>query len=44
MTKRYQRGNQNPYIKEEQTTQCPKEEDKRTNNDPLNIHIKLKIE
>jgi hypothetical protein len=22
---RYQRGNQNPYIEEEQTTQCPKE-------------------
>jgi hypothetical protein len=25
MTKRYQRGNQNPYIEEVQTTQCPKE-------------------
>ena len=25
MAKRYQRGNQNPYIKEEQTTQWPKE-------------------
>jgi hypothetical protein len=23
--KRYQRGNQNPYVEEEQTTQCPKE-------------------
>jgi hypothetical protein len=22
---RYQRGNQNPYIEEEQTTQCPNE-------------------
>jgi hypothetical protein len=25
MTKRYQRGNQNPYIEEEQTTQWPKD-------------------
>jgi predicted nucleic acid-binding Zn ribbon protein len=25
MAKRYQRGNQNPYIKEEQTTQWPKD-------------------
>ena len=25
MTKRYQRGSQNQYIKEEQTTQWPKE-------------------
>ena len=25
MAKRYQRGNQNPYINEEQTTQWPKE-------------------
>jgi hypothetical protein len=25
MAKRYQRGNQNPYIEEEQTTQWPKE-------------------
>ena len=25
MTKRYQRGNQNPYIEEEQTTQRPKD-------------------
>jgi hypothetical protein len=25
MDKRYQRGNQNPYIEEEQTTQWPKE-------------------
>jgi hypothetical protein len=24
MAKRYQRGNQNPYIQEEQTTQWPK--------------------
>jgi len=38
---RYQRGNQNPYIKEEQTTQWPKEKVKRTNNDLQNIHIKL---
>ena len=39
---RYQRGNQNPYIEDEQTTQWPKEKDKRTNNDLQNIHIKLK--
>jgi hypothetical protein len=25
MAKRYQRGNQNPYIEEEQTTQCSKD-------------------
>jgi hypothetical protein len=42
--KRYQRGNQNLYIEEEQTTQWQKEEDKRRNNDQQNIHIKLKIE
>jgi hypothetical protein len=29
---RYQRGNQNLYIEEEQTTQCQKENYKRTNN------------
>jgi hypothetical protein len=40
----YQRGNPNPYIEEEQTTQWPKEKYKKTNNDLLNIHIKLKIE
>jgi hypothetical protein len=44
LRRRYQRGNQNPYIKEEQTTQWPKEKVKRTNNDQQNIHIKLKIE
>jgi hypothetical protein len=27
---RYQRGNQNPYIEEEQTTQWPKEEEQTT--------------
>ena len=41
---RYQRGNQNPYIEEEQTTQWPKKKYKKTNNDLQNIHIKLKIE
>jgi hypothetical protein len=41
---RYQRGNQNPYIEEEQTTQWPNEKVQRTNNDLQNIHIKLKIE
>ena len=34
---RYQRGNQNPYIEEEQTRQWLKQ--KRTNNDLQNIHI-----
>ena len=41
---RYQGGNQNPYIEEEQTTQWPKEKLQRTNNDLQNIHIKLKID
>jgi hypothetical protein len=40
----YQRGNENPYIEEEQKTQWPKEKYKRTNNDLQKIHIKLKIE
>jgi len=35
---RYQRGNQNPYIEEEQTTQWPKEKVQKDK------HIKLKIE
>ena len=40
-----QRGNRNPYIEEEQTTQWAKDKKyKRTNNDQQNIHIKLKIE
>ena len=34
-----QRGNQNPYIEEEQITQWPKEKVQRTNNDLQNIHI-----
>jgi hypothetical protein len=29
MAKRYQRGNQNPYIEEGQTTQWPKEKVKK---------------
>jgi hypothetical protein len=33
MAKRYQRGNQNLYIEEEQTTQWPKDT-KRGNQDP----------
>jgi hypothetical protein len=33
------KGNQNPKIEEEQTTQWPKEKYKRTNNDLQNIHI-----
>jgi len=42
--RRYQRGNQNPYIEEEQTIQWPNKKYKRTNNDLQNINIKLKIE
>ena len=42
-TTRYQRGNQNPYIEREKTTQWPTEKYKRTNNDLQNIHIRLKI-
>jgi len=38
--RRYQRGNQNPYIEEEQTTQWPKENVQKLQT----IHIKLKIE
>jgi hypothetical protein len=37
-------GKQNPYIKEELTTQWPSEKYKRTNNGLQNIHIKPKIE
>jgi hypothetical protein len=39
---RYQRGNQNPYIEEEQTTQWTKTKYKRTNNDLQNININTK--
>ena len=39
---RYQRGNQNPYVGEEQTTQWQKE--KVQNNNLQSIHIKQKIE
>ena len=39
---RYQRGNQNPYFEEEQTTQWQKKNYKMTNNDLQNIHIKIK--
>ena len=39
----YQRGNHNPYIEEEQTTQWPKEKVQRTNNNLQNMHLKLKI-
>jgi hypothetical protein len=41
---RYQRGNQNPYIKGDQITQWPREKYIRTNNDLQSIHIKLNIE
>jgi hypothetical protein len=39
---RYQRGNQNPYIEEEQNIQWPKKKYKRTNNDLQNITHKTK--
>ena len=35
---RYQKGNQNPYIEEEQTTSWPRKKYKRTNNDLQNTH------
>ena len=41
---RYQSGNQNPYIEEEQTTQIPKEKGQRNKQRSKNIHIKRKIE
>jgi len=37
---RYQRGNQNPYIEEEQIRRCPKGQTTNIQNK----HIKLKIE
>jgi hypothetical protein len=41
---RYQRGNQNPYIEEEHTTQWPKEKvQKDKQRFKKNIHIELKI-
>ena len=39
----YQRGNHNPYIEEEQTTQWPTEKVQRTNNNLQNMHLNLKI-
>ena len=40
MTKRYQRGNQNPYIKEEQTTQWLQEKvQKDKQRSTKHIHI-----
>ena len=41
---RYQMGNQNPHIEENQTTQWQKKKYKTTKNGLQNIHIKLKIE
>ena len=41
---RYQKGNQNPYIEEEQTIQWPNEKVQNNNNDLQNIHVKQKIE
>jgi len=42
--RRYQRGNQNPYIEEVQTTQWTKEKEQKDKKRSTNIHIKLKIE
>ena len=44
MVKRYQRGNQNQYIDEEQTTQWSKEKVQKNKQRSKNIQIKLKIE
>ena len=41
---RYQRGNQNPYIEEEQTKQWSKEKVQKDKQRSTNIYIKLKIE
>ena len=40
---KYQRGNQNPYIEEEQTTQWLKKKDKRINNDLQNIYLNERL-
>jgi Na+-transporting methylmalonyl-CoA/oxaloacetate decarboxylase gamma subunit len=42
--RRYQRGNQNPYIEEEQTTQWPKEKVQRDKQRSTKIHIRLNME
>ena len=44
MVRRYQRGNQNQYIDEEQTTQWSKEKVQKNKQRSKNIQIKLKIE
>ena len=44
MAKRYQRGNENPYIKKNRQHNGQKKKCKRTNNDLQSIYIKLKIE
>ena len=41
---RYQSGNQNPHIEENQTTQWSKKKVQNDKNGLQNIHIKLKIE
>jgi hypothetical protein len=41
---RYQTGNQNPYIEEEQTTWWPKEKGQKDKQRSTIMHIKLKIE
>jgi hypothetical protein len=41
---RYQRGNQNPYIEEEQTTQWPKEKVQKDKQRSTKHTYKLKIE
>jgi len=44
MSLRYQRGNQNPYIEEEQTTQWSKENVQKDKQRSTKMHIKLKME
>ena len=44
MAKRYQRGKQNPYIEEEQTTQWPKENVQKSTQRSTKHTYKIKIE
>ena len=44
MVKRYQRGNQNPYFEEKQTTQWPKEKVQKDKQRSTKHTHKIKIE
>jgi len=41
---RYKRSNQNPYIKEEQTTQCPKDKVQKDKQRSTKHTFEIKIE